>query len=70
MFRQVRIVKDIIKLIEERNVVLNEYQLVMSERDIVYREIEKFYDELIDLRSINEKFQKDYLKLQNYINDI
>lgn len=69
MSRQVRTAKDITKLTEERNAALNEYQLVMSERDTVHREIEKLQDELTDLRKTNENLQKDYSKLQNHIDD-
>ncbi len=69
MSRQFRTAKDITKLTEERNAALNEYQLVMSERDTVHREIEKLQDELTDLRKTNENLQKDYSKLQNHIDD-
>ncbi|XP_078383305.1 uncharacterized protein LOC144665897 [Oculina patagonica] len=69
MSRQFRTAKDITKLTEERNAALNEYQLVMSERDTVHREIEKLQDELTDLRKTNESLQKDYSKLQNHIDD-
>lgn len=69
MSLQVKSAKDITKLTEERNAALNEYQLVMSERDTVHREIEKLHDELTDLRKNNESLQKDYTKLQNHIDD-
>ena len=69
MTLQVKTAKDIAKLTEERNAALNEYQLVMSERDTVHQEIEKLHDELSDLRITNEKLQKDYAKLQNHIDD-
>lgn len=69
MTLQVKTAKDIAKLTEERNAALNEYQLVMSERDTVHQEIEKLHDELSDLRITNEKLQKDYSKLQNHIDD-
>lgn len=69
MSRQVRTAKDITKLTEERNAALNEYQLVMSERDTVHREIEKLHDELTNLQSTNGTLQKEYSKLQNHIND-
>ncbi|KAL9962960.1 hypothetical protein ACROYT_G032118 [Oculina patagonica] len=69
MSRQFRTAKDITKLTEERNAALNEYQLVMSERDTVHREIEKLQDELTDLRKTNENLQNDYSKLQNHIDD-
>ena len=67
--RQVRTANDITKLTEERNAALNEYQLVMSERDTVHREIEKLHDELTNQQSTNDKLQKEYSKLQNHIND-
>ena len=66
---QMKTAKDIAKLTEERNAALNEYQLVMSERDTVHQEIEKLHDELTNLQKTNESLQKDYSKLQNCLHD-
>ena len=38
--------KDIKRLTEERNAAMQEYALIMSERDSVHKEIEKLQDEV------------------------
>lgn len=43
---RIKATKDITRLTEERNAAVQEYTLIMSERDTVHKEIEKLQEEL------------------------
>lgn len=43
---RIKAAKDIARLTEERNGAIQEYTLIMSERDTVHKEIEKLQEEL------------------------
>ena len=69
--------KEIAKLQDERNAALNEYRLVMSERDSVHRDIEKLQDDLANSQKMvtthleeKEKIQHEAECLRQEINTV
>lgn len=57
--------KDIKRLTEERNATLQEYTLIMSERDTVHKEMEKLSEDLTQARKkikVIENQNKEYLE--------
>lgn len=46
MARSIKCSKDLKRLTDERDAALQEYSLIMSERDSVHRELEKLTDDL------------------------
>ncbi len=47
---RIRASKDLKRLTEERNAAMQEYSLIMSERDSVHKEIEKLQEEVGETR--------------------
>ena len=50
---------------EERNAVFREYQLVMSERDVVHKEIEKLQEEISNGKAQNKTLLAEKERLVN-----
>ena len=57
--------KEVAKLQEERNAALQEYKLVMSERDSVHREIEKLQDDLANSQKMVTSHLEEKEKIQH-----
>ena len=62
---RVRHNKEISRLQEERNAALQEYKLVMSERDSVHREIEKLQDDLANSQKMISTHLEEKEKIQH-----
>ena len=60
--------KDLKRLTEERNAAMQEYTLIMSERDMVHKEMEKLADDLAQACKTNETLEaenKEYIEMVN-----
>lgn len=67
---RVKASKDLKRLTEERNAAMQEYSLIMSERDTVHKEMEKLSDDLTQaFKKIKtlEAENKDYLEKVLYL---
>lgn len=49
---RIKATKDLARLTEERNAAVQEYSLIMSERDTVHKEMERMQEELNEAQKI------------------
>lgn len=59
--------KDIKRLTEERNAAMQEYSLIMSERDTVHKEMEKLTEDLTGAFKKNSILEAELKELQDEV---
>jgi uncharacterized protein (DUF3084 family) len=62
---KIRTSKDIARIRGERDAVVHEYTLVMSERDTVHKEIEQLQDKLTSVKEQHEQTEKEKKVVQD-----
>lgn len=77
MMLRMKASKDMKRLTEERNAALQEYSLIMGERDTVHKEIEKLGDDLAQaytkvthLETQNKQLVDEVMKTNNQVRKI
>merc|ERR1719412_599193 len=63
MIVRVKASKDIKRLTDERNAAMQEYSLIMSERDTFHKEMEKIQDEVSESRKAKKQEEEERKKL-------
>jgi predicted nucleic acid-binding Zn-ribbon protein len=67
MAARIKANKDIKRLTEERDAALQEYSLIMSERDSVHRELEKLTDDLGSSKKQMKNLETQNKELQDKV---
>jgi chromosome segregation ATPase len=64
MIVRVKASKDIKRLTDERNAAMQEYSLIMSERDTFHKEMEKIQDEVSESRKAKKQEEEERKKIE------
>lgn len=62
--------KDLKRLTEERNAAMQEYSLIMSERDTVHKEMEKLTEDLAQAKKKNKAVEAEAKQIAEEVSSV